>query len=581
MSDHLTFLNSSWFWPVLICWLILILVFVWKEWKTSGRKHLILKIFLSLLAVTSLALLALKPAVPKEIKEGRVIIITEHYNQNQLDSLKKEYRKSKVLDYRKEKALSGLTDSKEIFVLGSGVNVYDLWQLENTPVTYFPGEEVTGLIKLNYKQDPQVGKRLHVRGRFSNPKPGNRLVLEDAAGTALDSVVFDAEDHINFELSTDLKVSGNYVFSLSEKDSIGKVLNQNPLPLKVKEAKTLRILILNAYPTFEIKYLKNFLAELGHEVIVKNRITTGRFKFEFFNTERQNIGRLNSSNLDDFDLLILDSESTKALSRSEQNAVQKSMRASGLGILMLGEANALTNLGDFSVFEFQRVSATEVVLDDLDGVTVGRQPFQIKNDFGVEDIHRSNSSIVSGYQRMEQGRLGVTLLENTWELQLEGKQEAYQHIWTDIVEQLSKRNSEMLTCQPEKLFAFKDEPFTFQIRTSLDDPRVLDQNHRLLPLKQDLTLAEVWSGKTFPKESGWQKLRVEQDSTFAFDYFVHNPEDWQTVKAYQNSLENQEFFQKESVIDKDFKKSPIAINPIWFYVLFLLAIGGLWLEPKL
>lgn len=581
MSNHLTFLNSSWFWPVLICWLILILVFVWKEWKTSGRKHLILKIFLSLLAVTSLALLALKPAVPKEIKEGRVIIITEHYKQNQLDSLKKEYRKSKVLDYRKEKALSGLTDSKEIFVLGSGVNVYDLWQLENTPVTYFPGEEVTGLIKLSYKQDPQVGKRLHVRGRFSNPKSGNRLVLEDAAGTALDSVVFDAEDHVNFELSTDLKVSGNYVFSLSEKDSIGKVLNQNPLPLKVKKAKTLRILILNAYPTFEIKYLKNFLAELGHEVIVKNRITTGRFKFEFFNTERQNIGRLNSSNLDDFDLLILDSESTKALTRSEQNAVQKSMRASGLGILMLGEANALTNLGDFSVFEFQRVSATEVVLDDLDGVTVGRQPFQIKNDFGVEDIHRSNSSVLSGYQRMEQGRLGVTLLKNTWELLLEGKQEAYQHIWTDIVEQLSKRNSEMLTCQPEKLFAFKDEPFTFQIRTSLDDPRVLDQNHRLLPLKQDLTLAEVWSGKTFPKESGWQKLRVEQDSTFAFDYFVHNPEDWQTVKAYQNSLENQKFFQKEIVIDKDFKKSPIAINPIWFYVLFLLAIGGLWLEPKL
>lgn len=581
MSDHLTFLNSSWFWPVLICWLILILVFVWKEWKTSGRKHLILKIFLSLLAVTSLALLALKPAVLKEIKEGRVIIITEHYKQNQLDSLKKEYRKSKVLDYRKEKALSGLTDSKEIFVLGSGVYVYDLWQLENTPVTYFPGEEVTGLIKLNYKHDPQVWKRLHVRGRFSNPKPGNRLVLEDAAGTALDSVVFDAEDHVNFELSTDLKVSGNYVFSLSEQDSIGKVLNQNPLPLKVKRAKTLRILILNAYPTFEIKYLKNFLAELGHEVIVKNRITTGRFKFEFFNTERQNIGRLNSSNLDDFDLLILDSESTKALSRSEQNAVQKSVRASGLGILMLGEANALTNLGDFSVFEFQRVSATEVMLDDLDGVTVGRQPFQIKNDFGVEDIHRSNSSIVSGYQRLEQGRLGVTLLKNTWELQLEGKQEAYQHIWTDIVEQLSKRTSEMLTWQSEKLFAFKDEPFTFQIRTSLDDPRVLDQNHRLLPLKQDLTIAEVWSGKTFPKESGWQKLEVEQDSTFAFDYFVHNPEDWQTLKAYQNSLENQKFFQKESVIDKDFKKSPIAINPIWFYVLFLLAIGGLWLEPKL
>ena len=580
MTESLTFLNSSWFWPVFTCWLILILAFFWKEWKTSGRKRLIFKLFLALLAITSLALLALKPALPKEVIEGRVIILTEHYKKDQLDSLKKEYRKSKVLDYLREKALPNLTNTKEVFVLGSGINDYDLWQLENTPVTYLPGEEVSGVIKLKYKQDQQVGKRLHIEGQFSNPELGNRLVLEDAAEKALDSVVFDAEDTINFDLSTDLKVSGNYVFSLTEKDFIGKVLNRNPLPVKVKKTQSLRILILNAYPTFEIKYLKNFLAELGHEVVVKNRITTGRFKFEFYNTDRKNISRLNSSLLEDFDLLILDSESTKALSRSEQNALQKSVRASGLGILMLGEANALTNLGDFSVFEFQRVSATEVVLDNLEGIKVNSQPFQIKNEFGLEDIHRSYSSILSGYQRMEQGRLGVTLLENTWELQLEGKQEAYQYIWSQLVEQLSKRTSESVSWQSKNQLAFKDEPFAFQTRTSLEDPRVLDQNKRLIPLKQKLNIPEVWTGKTYPKETGWQSLGMEQDSTLTFDYFVHNPEDWQILKAYQNSLENQKFFQKGSVIENNLKKSPIAINSIWFYVLFLLAIGGLWLEPK-
>ncbi len=388
-------------------------------------------------------------------------------------------------------------------------------------MTYLPGDTLAGIVKLNYNHQSRVGNNLLVQGRFLKPKFGNRLVLEDAGGTAMDSIVFTSEKNKNFNLETELKVSGNYVFNITEKDSLGEVLSRNALPVKVAKEEALRILILNSYPTFEIKYLKNFLAESGHELVVKNRITAGRFKFEFFNTENTSLGSLNEEALEDFDLLISDTGAIRNLSSAEINTLQNSIRETGLGLFMLGEANTLNSVGDFSIFELQRVSGTETEVDNLPEISIAKQPFQLKEAVGLEEIHNSNSGILSGYKRMGQGRIGTTLLENTWQLQLEGRQEAYQQVWSQLVEQISKRTSVTASWEAKTDFAFKDQAFEFQLRTSVENPRVRDENDYLIPLKQDLNNSELWAGKTYPQKTGWQELKMEQDSTSVFNYFVH------------------------------------------------------------
>jgi hypothetical protein len=581
MSNSLTFLNASWFWPVLACWGILILIFIWKEWATSGNKRLSLKIFLAILAITSLAMLALKPAIPMEINQDRAIIITENVKQKQLDSLKKEYRNIKEINYFKEGALPSMGNAKEVFVLGSGIPSYDFWAFENIPVTFLSGEELSGIIQLNYKQENQIGKRLVVKIDYANPKLNNRLLLENAGGTALDSIVFDAEENGFIQLSTDLKVAGTYVFRITEKNESGEVQYRYPLPIQVADKKALKILILNAYPTFEIKYLKNFLAELNHELIVKNRMSTGKFKFEFFNLDPIRLGRLTASSLEDFELVILDSESLKGLSTAERNALLKAIKTKGLGLLILDEASAHNSLYNFSIFDFQRTSANDVILNDLGVISVNSQPYRLKKEFGLEEIHSSTSSILSAYKRVGQGRIGTTVLENTWQLQLEGNREAYHYIWAGIVEQLSKRTSELASWQPVNEMVSIDQPFAFQIRTSLDNPRVLDQNNLLIPLKQNLTVSELWSGTTYPKEMGWQTLKLEQDSTITFNYYVYQPTDWQSIKSYQNKKANFRNFQQNSIDKNQIKKAPTAIDPLWFFGLFLFGIASLWLEPKL
>ena len=579
MSSNLTFLNVSWFWPVLVCWVVLLLFFVWKEWSQAGKKRFVLKVFLIILAISSLAFIALKPAIHKEVQEGSVLILTEDFRQNQFDSLKKSYRKIKIVDYRKAAILTELKTSKQIFVLGRGISDFDLYQFDDLPVTYLPGDTLAGIVKLNYNDQSRVGNNLLVQGRFLKPKFGNRLVLEDAGGTAMDSIVFTSEEK-NFNLKTELKVSGNYVFNITEKDSVGEVLSRNALPIKVVKEKTLRILILNSYPTFEIKYLKNFLAESGHELVIKNRITAGRFKFEFFNTENTSLGSLNEETLEDFDLLISDTGAIRNLSSAEINTLQNSIRQTGLGLFMLGEANTLNSVGDFSIFELQRVSGTETEVHNLPEISIAKQPFQLKEAVGLEEIHNSNSGILSGYKRMGQGRIGTTLLENTWQLQLEGRQEAYQQIWSKLVEQISKRTSVTASWEAKTDFAFKDQAFEFQLRTSVENPRVRDENDYLIPLKQDLNNSELWTGKTYPQKTGWQELKMEQDSTSVFNYFVHKAGGWQALQSYRTSHQNNRFFQQE-ILEEESVKMPIAINPLWFFGIFLIGMGGLWLEPKL
>ncbi|WP_037315062.1 hypothetical protein [Salegentibacter sp. Hel_I_6] len=580
MSSNLTFLNTSWFWPVLGCCLILLLVFIWKEWSQARKKRFVLKIFLIILAISSLALIALKPAINEEVREGNVLIVTADFKQDQLDSLKKVYRKIKIVDYRKEEILPELKTSKQIFVLGRGISDFDLYQFDDLPVNYLPGDTLAGIVKLNYNHKNRVGNNLQVQVRFLKPELGNRLVLEDAGGTAMDSIVYTSEKNKNFSLEAELKVTGNYVFNITEKDSLGEILSRDALPVIVNKEEDLRILMLNSYPTFELKYLKNFLAESGHELVIKNRITAGRFKFEFFNTENTSLGRLDKEALEDFDLLISDTGAIRNLSSSETSALQNSIRETGLGLCMLGEANTLNSVGDFSIFELQRVSGTETEVDNLPEISIAKQPFQLKEAVGLEEIHNSNSGILSGYKRMGQGRIGTTLLENTWQLQLEGRQEAYQQVWSQLVEQISKRTSVTASWEAKTDFAFKDQAFEFQLRTSVENPRVRDENDYLIPLKQDLNNSELWSGKTYPQKTGWQKLKLEQDSTSVFNYFVHKAGDWQALQSYRTSQKNNRFFQQE-IVEEESVKIPIAINPLWFFGIFLISIGGLWLEPKL
>lgn len=580
MTNKITFLNEPLFWPVLIGAAVVLVVFIWKDWVQSGNRRFLLKSVLAFFAVASLALIALKPALPSKEAAGKFVLLTSGHQSSKLDSLKKRYKKLEVQEYKSGQPVSNeLRSAENVFVLGHGLKAYDLWQLEEIPVTYLGGSPPKGVVKLHYRQENSVGDKFLLKGLQLNPEKGNRLVLQGPGGAGLDSVSLNAEEKQNFQFEAELKVEGNYIYNLLEKDSLGAILSSDPVPLKVAKKNTLRILVLNSFPSFETKYLKNFLAEAGHELTVKSQITRGRFKYEFFNTGRTPLGTLSENILQAFDLLILDAGSLNTLSSGEMMALEKSVRETGLGVFIQPGDGLFSSPGRSPELNFESAPGTEVRSVQWPGDILTRHSFRIREEFGLQPVHTAEGLILSAYMRLGQGRIGSSVFTDTYQLLLlDGKSNTYRELWSQLIENISKKEDPAMEWEASDILGFKEEPFDFKLRTADPIPVVKNNNGNHLSLTQKLELPFLWTGTTWPRQTGWNTLR--QDTTAVFDFYVSDTTHWRSLAAYKDIAANKRYFDRLEPMGKENRfLEPISL--LWFFGLFLICVGGVWLEPKL
>src|SRR5690606_2672042 len=181
------------------------------------------------------------------------------------------------------------------------------------------------------------------------PRSGHRLVLQGPGGVGLDSIDLVNDGEPPFQLAAELKAPGDSVYYLTEKNGEGEIFSRDPFPVQVEMKANLRILVLNNFPTFETKYLKNFLAEAGHEVVVRSQITTGRFKYEYFNANRTVIGNLSREALEAYDLLIIDAASLRSLGSSYSGALLNVVGTDGLGVFIQPDEAFFSAPGNFNL----------------------------------------------------------------------------------------------------------------------------------------------------------------------------------------------------------------------------------------
>ena len=130
------------------------------------------------------------------------------------------------------------------------------------------------------------------------------------------------------------------------------------------------------------------------------------------------------------------------------------------------------------------------------------------------------------------------------------------------------------------MMVYQDAPFHFEITTNEENPLVKSIEGFSIPLVRDIDLKEVWRGTTFPRKQGWNRLMLSQDSTEVFNFYVLDTSQWTSLQAVKNIRKNKRYFsQREKSIHKITTSKPI--EPWWFFIVFLLAMSFLWLEPKL
>jgi hypothetical protein len=473
--------------------------------------------------------------------------------------------------------LSSKLDSIDrLLIVGHGVRDYDLWQFKQSSVSFIPEAVFEGIVQLKYNQKAVLGDDLSVQGTFKNPTPQSRLVLQGPGGRALDSLVFPNNDDHRFSLKTNLKASGKFLFSLQTKGSSGTVTKIEPLPVLVDAKTPLTILMVNEFPSFETKYLKNFLSEEGHRVIVKTKLTKQRYKYEYFNTERQPMYSLNSENLVALDLIVFDDASLNTISNSERAVLTEAIYQNGLGVFVQQTGNRFQAKTKLGAFETQ--PDTENTLK----VAVGTEPLLEKYPVRFPATGLTEMAIGNyGYsKRLGQGQIGTTSLKNTYELLLDGKQAEYKEIWTSLINGLRKEARNTGAFRAGSNWAFVDEPYDFLFFALEENPVVTLGNQYRVPLLKNTVVQDEWKGRVYPKEKGWHELASELDSEAPQNFYVMEAGNWNSLTAQNTQKRNKRFFDS-TVTDQKEKFLPQSIPDLWFFMGFLLSMGFLWLLPKI
>ena len=582
MIDRFSFVHINWIWAIVIIAIFIWLVFAWKERDNYGSSKFIINLGVSFLAISSIVLIALQPQIHIKKDTQVAVILTEGYIQKQLDSLKKANQKLEIYSYKVGEAIFDIDKiPSSIFILGNGIRSFDHWQLENIPSIYLGGKELKGISQLNYDYNQAKGNHVKFNGNYKNPTKNNRLLLEGPGGRTLDSLILSDAKAQLFEVSTDVNITGNFTYHLVEKDSLGTVLSKDVLPLSIVEKTPLKILMLNSFPTFEFKYLKNYLAETGHQVVVKNQLTTARYKYEYFNMTSKPIISITQEKFESFDLLIIDAKFLKTLSNRQRVILKNTVREFGLGILILSDVDFFISKKVISSFKFNPEKNNEAALKEYPKQSLKKYLYQFKDDFSLEPIHNSGSNIWSAYERVGSGRIGSTVFQNTFELILNGQSKTYQSFWSKVIESISKPKIPAVQWSASHNFAYKDQPFQFELRTTDPNPIVESREGYTVPLKRDVHVKSLWRGKEYPKEIGWQQNSVSQDSTETFQYYVTYSSQWKSITNYNTIKANKNNFNATSTSEISPRTTLKLVNPLWFFVIFILCSGFLWLEPKL
>ena len=576
MNKHLHFIHDDWLLPTLAIAFLLVLLFVWKEWKGKFNRLFLLNSVVGVIAVFTLFFLFLRPTWFTEVS-GSAVLLTEGYSFERLDSIKKSQKFIKTIDYSPGVDLSASLDSvNEVTILGQGIRNFDFRQLVELSTTYIQGNLPKGIVKLKYQKEHRLGNKISVRGLYRQPVLGNQLMLQSSSGDGLDSMVFDAKNKHGFSFDVNPKTTGKFVYQLVEKDSAGTILNMEPLPVEVSEKQVLRIFISNRYPSFETKYLKNFLAEEGHELVVRSQITKGRYKFEYFNTASSPVYGFAEKELKKFDLLILDTDTFLSLSKSTRQTVTKLVKEFGAGIFIQPNETLFKTANRIVDFGFISDGKNKVMPLNRPELELEKYPYIFKNT-NAKGIVLENY----GYGLvMGMGKLSTTVLTNTYQLILDGNSLAYREIWSKIIEVSSRPQEATGIFETSEPFAFKDTPYPFKVRTELEKPVVFLADGSTLPLIKDAFIEDTWHGKTYPVQNGWQSISMQNDTSLVMNYFVMDTVHWKSLIGVKTILENSWFF-KPSGKEELNKRMAIELNRWWFFLLFIICMVYLWILPKL
>ncbi len=580
--------------PLLPLWLIAILMiplfsfFIWREIK-KPQKFIALRILAQFIVLISIIGILLKPSYLQEIKSHGIILLTADYSKREADSLLRLRPDMRLIRLQEAASYSGaevLTTYNDLtrlrngiqFILGNGLPDYALELMGRKNFYFLPATTPIGITQLHIPENIKSNQQNSLSGTV-NIDGETTLTLHSPGGVE-DSVIFKGKGSIPFLLHFKPKQAGLTVCNLSYKNG-SRVLTEK-LPLVVTEEQKLSILFLQNFPSFEVRQLKNFMAENGHRMTLRYQVSKSKYRFEFVNMPSNRIIPITSSGLQLFDLVIIDNEALDALSSIEKIILEESIH-NGLGmIIILHKSIEKDKVRErFLSIEMKKTLKDTVQLNfKTRRYILPVLPFQISESPSVYPVTRNRNSILSAYTYNGLGKVGFQLLQETYRISLEGNIDEYAALWSPLLERIARSENEKFKLQLKNDFPhYQNEPLNVEIISSVEAHPTVHHDQVNIPLIEHVSIDNIWIGKTWAGKPGWHQLSCNPST---LSYFVSDPQAWETLRIANQMKKN----ETTSVTPTEFSSSKLSyhqkiISPLIFYILFLLASGFLWLVPKI
>lgn len=586
-------MNSSTFFinPVVPVWIIipgilgLFSVLLWKEIKRN-QKYLPLRLIAQLIVLISILGILLRPAYRLGQETSGIAILTPGYSKNQIDSLltahpqlllirtpdSEIYSPSETLKTYFE--LTALQDQIK-FIAGEGLPYHALELIPACKFQFLPAESPVGIQQLNLPQNIKANQQAFIEGIIKS-NITTTLLLSGAAGKEDSATV--QPGLTSFRLRFKPKEAGTFVYKLQYRDQAGYKTEQ--IPVVVKEGERLNILLLQKFPTFETRQLKNFLAENGNRLTLRYQVSKNNFRYEYANTTPLQFTSLTPPLLEAFDLVIIDSDALETLRPSEKISMEKSIKG-GLGLILLplkaDESDQIRKR--FIPISFKKITKDTAHLGTKPEV-LPRLSIQIQPSASVFSVVKNKTDVLSAYTFIGIGKTGIQLLQETYRIALEGNTETYASLWSPLIEKTARKQTEKFRIKILTDFpVYENEPMDVEVISTTEiHPRLTDDG-MLLPLTEDVRIDNLWFGNTWVGIPGWHQLTA--DST-THHYFVSCRHTWESLRLtnqlHANTIASTTWAKAGHINTLSLQNQ---MSPVIFFILFLLASGFLWLAPKL
>ncbi|WP_299818011.1 hypothetical protein [uncultured Pontibacter sp.] len=593
-----------------ITWLIaipVVLLLLWLAWRRPNRQRLALRLLASVVAGVSMVMLVFPPSTQQAINPSAAILLTQGYNQDTLEALlARQEAKPSVYTLGAEAddatLLTNLYTLRQqqpglqtLHLLGYGLEEQQLKALEGVQLVPHLSEVPAGVSAVQWPQEARLGEAVTIAGKYKSE--GKTKLYLQAVGQLRDSVEISSDSTHTFNLRYIPKQTGRSVYTLLAKtgantDTLGRV------PVQVTEQQQLGILILASAPSFEFKFLKNHLAAQQHKVAYSATVSKDISQSEWVNMPKTDLSRISPKLLQNFDVVITELQALQSMSAGERAILQHAVTEDGLGVLTIATAPAATNSTSFFTgFQSKRLSQqdTRSTRASWPGseVSMNASPYTLVNTTAINSlVSEQGSNLLAGAKRAGWGKVAMSYIPQTFPWQLEGKDEVYASYWSSLLSAIAKEQVKEKFWQLEKLqvpqpnkpaiLSFTDYTLTNGAATPTATITSLTDSISInLPLEQHAHQPEKYNGTFWPHRSGWYK--VETANAAPYFFYVQDASNWQFQSIASRRVATETFIASQNITPSEvavvYKEEPVSL--IWFFILFALSSGFLWLEEKL